>query len=308
MAAVVEARGLSKRFGEIQAIDDISFSIDEGEVVALLGPNGAGKTTTVRCLAGILQPTTGQARVVGLDTVADARQVRRRVGLLTEFPGLYGRMQPLEYLDFFGAMQKLDELTRSQRAEHLLRQFGLWQSRRRRLAQFSKGMRQKMALVRALLHDPDVLFLDEPTSALDPEGAVQVRDAIRDLGRAGHTILLCTHNLNEAETLADRIVILGYGHILASGTTDELKAKVLGAPEYVLQMAEPIERIGAAIEPLVADCECGPDWLRYTTSSPDSVNPHIIDVVGAHGGRVVTLSETPRRLEDVYLRLMRAAA
>lgn len=306
--AVVEAVGLTKHFGDVRAIEDVSFGVQEGEVVALLGPNGAGKTTTVRCLAGILNPTRGNARVAGLDTVDHARRVRHVVGLLTEFPGLYGRMRPLEYLDFFGAMHRLDAHTRRPRAERLLERFGLGEARERRLGQFSKGMRQKMALVRALLHDPQVLFLDEPTAALDPEGAFQVREAIADLRRSGHTIVLCTHNLTEAESLADRLVIMGRGHVLAIGTTDELKTRVFGEPTYTLRLARPLDRLVDVVEEMVTVLDHGPSWLCYRTASPTQTNPHLVEVISARGGQVVLLAETPRRLEDVYLQLMRSAA
>lgn len=306
--AVVEAHNLSKHFGDIIALDAVSLEVHEGEVVALLGPNGAGKTTTVRCLAGILTPNSGEASVAGLDVVTYARQVRRLVGLLTEFPGLYGRMKPLEYLAFFGAMHGLDEDDRCMRAETLLRQFELWEARDRRLGQFSKGMRQKMALVRALLHDPQVLFLDEPTSALDPEGAFQVRDAIASLRRAGHTILLCTHNLAEAEALADRIIIMGEGRILATGTVAELKRNVLGKPVYTLHVAHPVEGLVEAVNDIASVLAYGSTWIRYGTDAPIRINPQIVERVSARGGKITHLSEAPQRLEEVYLRLMRNAA
>ncbi|MDQ7030829.1 MAG: ABC transporter ATP-binding protein [Ardenticatenia bacterium] len=304
--AVVEAVGLTKRFGTITAVENVSFHVREGEVLALLGPNGAGKTTTVRCLAAILRPTSGYALVAGHDTRTAPRRVRHLVGLLTEFPGLYGRMKPLEYLDFFGAMQGLDAHTRRARAETLLKQFNLWHARRQRLGQFSKGMRQKMALVRALLHAPKVLFLDEPTAALDPEGAYQVRQAIADLRRRGHTILLCTHNLVEAETLADRLLIIHRGRILARGTIEELKAHVLGDPVFRVQLAQPLEGLPDLLGDVVSPLEWGPDWISYRTRTPTQTNPAVISRLQAAGGHIVTLVEEPRRLEDVYLRLMGA--
>ena len=190
------------------AVDGVSLQVPAGEILALLGPNGAGKTTTVRMLAGILQPSAGRARVAGLDTVGQARQVRQVIGLLTEFPGLYLRMRAGEYLAFFGELQGLDAATIRSRTEALGERFGLAGNLSQRLAEYSKGMRQKLALIRAMLHDPDLLLLDEPTSALDPQGARQVRDAILDLRRERRTVLLCTHNLAEAELLAGRIAII----------------------------------------------------------------------------------------------------
>ncbi len=306
--AVVEAVQLTKRFGTVTAVEDVSFQVREGEVLALLGPNGAGKTTTVRCLAAILRPTSGYARVAGHDTRVAPRRVRHLVGLLTEFPGLYGRMKPLDYLDFFGAMQGLDAPTRRARAEALLKQFNLWDARHQRLGQFSKGMRQKMALVRALLHGPRVLFLDEPTAALDPEGAYQVRQAIADLRRRGHTILLCTHNLVEAEMLADRLIIIHRGRILARGTIEELKDQVLGDPAFRVQLATPLEGLPDLLRDVVAPLEWGADWIRYRTRAPAQTNPAVIARLQAAGGRIVTVVEEPRRLEDVYLRLMGAVS
>lgn len=303
---VVEVYELTKRFGTLTAVDRVSFHLHEGEVLALLGPNGAGKTTTVRCLAAILQPTAGYVRVAGYDTREAPRQVRRQVGLLTEFPGLYGRMKPLDYLDFFGAMYGLDPQTRRARAEALLKQFGLWHARDRRLGQFSKGMRQKMALVRALLHAPRVLFLDEPTAALDPEGAYQVRRAIAELRRQGHTILLCTHNLVEAETLADRLLIIHEGRIVARGTVEELKDRVLGPPVFRVRLAGPLNGLLDTVRDVVAPLDWGTDWFRYRTSAPEHTNPAVVARLHRAGGQVVALEQEPRTLEDVYLQLMEA--
>ncbi|HBY93905.1 MAG TPA: ABC transporter ATP-binding protein [Chloroflexi bacterium] len=304
MAALVEAEQLTKRFGDFTAVESLSLTLAEGEVLALLGPNGAGKTTTVRCMSAILRPSAGRVTVAGYDTVRHARTVRRLVGLLTEFPGLYGRMQPLEYLDFFGALQGIPAPLRAQRAESLLTRFGLWEIRGRRLSQFSKGMRQKMALVRAMLHEPQILFLDEPTSALDPQGAKQVRDVIAQLRAAGHTILLCTHNLAEAEELADRIAIVAAGRVLAVGSAVELKRARLGPPLYEIRFATELNGLTHEVTGLVDVTEMGEGWLRYRVDAPAATNPALLRHLARLGAEVVTLSEVPQSLESAYLDIL----
>jgi len=278
--------------------------VREGEVLALLGPNGAGKTTTVRMLASILKPTAGWARIAGYDTVEDAKIVRHIVGLLTEFPGLYLRMRGMDYLNFFGQLQGLSRAERVQRSEHLLKRFELWDARDRRTGEYYKGMRQKLALVRAMLHDPQVLFLDEPTSAMDPHSAKLVRDAILELRRDQRTIILCTHNLNEAEMLADRIAIIRRGRIVALGTAAELKARLLGEPVLELRLAQPLDGLLEDVQELVQVEDYGDTWLRYRTAEPERVNPRLLRQLAERGTPVVTLSEVPRSLEDVYLRIV----
>ncbi|NTW00004.1 MAG: ABC transporter ATP-binding protein, partial [Oscillochloris sp.] len=273
---------------------------------ALLGPNGAGKTTTVRMLGAILKPSSGFARVCGYDVVADAQTVRGKVGLLTEYPGLYGRMAAVEYLDFFGSLLGLNARLRHARAELLLRQFGLWEARERKLDGYSKGMKQKIALVRALIHDPPVLFLDEPTTAMDPQSARTVRDAIGELRAADRSILLTTHNLSEAEVLADRIAIIRNGQIIAQGTIAELTRQLLGSPIYELRLAAPFPADTAA--PLLADLvtfeEQSDTALRYRCPEPHLINPQILSRLTSMGLPVVALAEVPQRLEDVYLRIV----
>jgi ABC-2 type transport system ATP-binding protein len=301
---MIETVGLTKRFGDFTAVDGMDLSVREGEVLALLGPNGAGKTTTVRMLASILKPTVGWACIAGYDTVDDAKIVRNIVGLLTEFPGLYLRMRGMEYLDFFGQLQGLSRSERAERSEGLLKRFELWDARDKRTGEYSKGMRQKLALVRAMLHDPQVLFLDEPTSAMDPHSAKLVRDAILELRRDRHTIILCTHNLNEAEMLADRITIIRRGRIVALGTAVELKAQLLGDPILELRLAQPLDGLLSEVEDLVKVEGCGDTWLRYSTPEPERVNPRLLQQLAERGVPVVTLSEVPRSLEDVYLQIV----
>jgi len=219
---MIEAVDLTKKFGDFVAVEDVSLDVSEGEVLALLGPNGAGKTTTVRMLGSILRPTAGYARIAGYDTIAEAKEVRRVIGVLTEFPGLYERMKGLDYLRFFGELQGMSKDVTRQRSEELLKRFELWDARDKQVGTYSKGMKQKLTLVRAMLHDPQVLFLDEPTSAMDPQSAKLVRDSIIDLRQERRTIVICTHNLAEAELLADRIAIVRHGHIIAQGTPKEV--------------------------------------------------------------------------------------
>lgn len=290
------------------AVDGVSLQVPAGEILALLGPNGAGKTTTVRMLAGILQPSAGRARVAGLDTVGQARQVRQVIGLLTEFPGLYLRMRAGEYLAFFGALQGLDPATVRSRTEALVERFGLAGDLSRRLAEYSKGMRQKLALIRAMLHDPDLLLLDEPTSALDPQGARQVRDAILDLRRERRTVLLCTHNLAEAELLAGRIAIIHRGRIVGLDTPERLKARLLGPPLQEVRLAHALDGALSDLDDLVQVEDRGETWFRYRTPTPETTNPEVLARLASLHARVLSLGEVPRSLEEVYLRIVESDA
>ncbi len=305
---MIEARKLVKRFGEFAAVAGLDLDVAEGEILALLGHNGAGKTTTIRMLCGLLAPTSGSARIAGYDTVTQAAQVRASIGLLTELPGLYNRMRAHDYLDFFGAVQGMDPATRRARADALITQFDLGYAHARRLGEYSKGMRQKVALIRTLLHDPPVIFLDEPTSAMDPQSAKVVRDAIQELRGSRRTIVLCSHNLAEAEGLADRIVIIKRGRVLAAGTAADLKRALLGPPLYELQLTGPLAAHRALVDfgpgADFAVTEEGADWLRYRTGDPAAINPMLLDRLIAAGAHVLTLTEVPRSLETVYLTLM----
>jgi len=301
---VIRTEGLTKQFGDFVAVDRVTLTVPEGEVLALLGPNGAGKTTTVRMLASILKPTSGRATIAGYDIVRDARTVRRIVGLLTEFPGLYLRMRTLEYLDFFGQLQGLSSQQRQQRSEELLVRFKMGEARDLRLGEYSKGMRQKLALIRAMLHDPQVLFLDEPTSAMDPHSAKLVRDCILDLRCEQRTIIVCTHNLAEAELLADRVAIIRRGQIVALGTLAELRSRLLGDPVLELRLAQSLDGLLPLLTDLIDVEEQGQTWLRYRTARPEVINPILIQRLAREGTEVITLSEVPRSLEDVYLKIV----
>lgn len=303
---MIEANQLCKQFGAFHAVRNLSLEIPPGEVLALLGHNGAGKTTTVRMLGAILKPTSGWARICGLDVVREAQLVRGKVGLLTEYPGLYNRMDALEYLYFFGALLGMDARRCQERAELLLKQFDLWAARDKRLDSYSKGMKQKIALVRALIHDPPVLFLDEPTTAMDPQSARVVRDAIGELRAADRTILLTTHNLAEAEVLADRIAIISRGQIIVEGTIAQITRQLLGDPIWELRLAQPDAHSAAAalLRDLVTVETVTPAGVRYRCPDPAQINPQVITRLAARNLSLMALTEVPRSLEDVYLSIV----
>ncbi len=328
---MIELAGLTKRFGrssrdnasrvedvtapgDVVAVDRLSLSVGAGEVLALLGPNGAGKTTTVRMLAALLRPTSGQARVAGLDVVTQGALVRQQVGVLTEAPGLYSRMSGWEYLDFYGRLRGLGPELRADRISTLAEQFEIAEALPRRLDAYSRGMRQKVALVRTLLHDPPVLLLDEPTSAMDPESARLVRDAILRLRDASdRTILICTHNLAEAEELGDRLAIIRQGRLVALGSSAELKARLLGPPLMELRVALPASapenpeimlRAQAAVERLAEVEVAAGASLRFRTPDPVASNPRLVEALARERVPILTLSEVPQSLESVYLRVI----
>lgn len=301
---MIETHGLTKHFGDFVAVRDVTLTVHPGEVLALLGPNGAGKTTTVRMLTALLRPTAGSARVAGADVVNESGTVRAKVGVLTENHGLYLRMNGEEYLDFYGSLYGLEASERLRRARRLADRFGLADALHRRLGEYSKGMRQKLALVRAMLHDPPVLLLDEPTSAMDPHSARLVRNAIKALRGDGRTVVICTHNLPEAEELADRIAIIRQGAIIATGSPLDLKADLLGPPLLELRLASPLNGVVDTLVGMVELDSHGQDWVRFHADDPAATNPQIIRRLTSLGVEVVTLSEVPRSLEDVYLRVV----
>lgn len=302
--ALIETHDLTKHFGDLVAVDNVSLRVEAGEVLALLGPNGAGKTTTIRMLASILRPTRGRALINGFDTVNEPIQVRRSIGFLTEHHGLYTRMRQLEYLEFFGRTHGLAASVIEQRTTDLLDRYGLHEASDLRLGQFSKGMRQKLALVRALLHDPAVLLLDEPTSAMDPASAHLVRESIRNLRSSERAIVVCTHNLYEAEELADSIAIIRRGQIIAHDTPEMLKRRMLGEPIMELRTVDRLDGVLKYLPSEVDLIEMGGNWLRYRVSNPDRVNPKVLHAITQAGAQVITLSEVERSLEDVYLQVV----
>ncbi|RME86806.1 MAG: ABC transporter ATP-binding protein [Anaerolineae bacterium] len=301
---MIETEDLSKRFDDFWAVDGVSLRVREGQVLALLGQNGAGKTTTVRMLTALLTPTRGRATVAGYDVVSQPNQVRAVVGVLTEQHGLYVRMTAEEYLDFFGQVYRLDPSRRRRRSRELLEYFGLEEVARQRIGEYSKGMRQKLALARALIHEPPVLLLDEPTSAMDPESARLVRDQIAKLRSARRAIIICTHNLSEAEALADIIAIIYRGRILVTGTLDELRRRVLGAPEYEALLSAPWRLDGFPLPQGVALSSQEGTRLRFRVKDPAKANPALLQALLAHGAPVVTFREVTRSLEQVYLAVM----
>jgi ABC-2 type transport system ATP-binding protein len=303
---MIETFDLSKSFDHFLAVDGVTLSIQPGEVLALLGPNGAGKTTTVRMLTSILRPTRGWARIAGYDVVKEPEKVRSSVGVLTEMHGLYGRMPAEEYLDFFGQLYRIERSVRKERIDKLLVDYGLYADRRRRTAEYSKGMRQKLALARALMHEPPVLLLDEPTSAMDPESARLVRDAIHLLRSSNRAIIICTHNLPEAEELADQIAIIRHGRIIVQGTPAQLREQLLGPVEFEVHLAQDLVGEKPLLPESAKLTRLGNNWFCFTTANPMRNNPEILAYLHAQGLKVFSMSKVNQNLEKIYLQAIAA--
>jgi len=302
---MIECNDLSKQYNnDFWAVDGVTLDVKPGQILALLGQNGAGKTTTVRMLTALLNPTRGWARVAGYDVTKNPHDVRANVGVLTEQHGLYMRMTGAEYMEYFGKVYGLDTQTRRQRSQYLLDYFGLAEAARRRSGEYSKGMKQKLALARALIHDPSVLLLDEPTSAMDPESAQLVRTEIARLRSSKRTIIICTHNLAEAEALSDRIAIIYKGKILLNGTLDELKREVLGPVEYEAIFADDFDAGELKLPEGVELTSRSATSLRFRVEAPQVVNPKIVHELTSKNAPLVSFQEVSRKLEQVYLKTM----
>jgi len=302
---IVYTKDLSRSFSDILAVDRISLSIYPGEVFGFLGPNGAGKTTTIRMLAALLEPTSGEAFVSGFQVGKEDQKIRRKIGLLPEAPGLYDALTAEQNLAFYGAMYGVEEI--SHQIKRYLELLGLWNRRYEPVATFSKGMRQKLAIARALLHEPEVLFLDEPTSGLDPQAARLVREFIADLKGEGRTIILCTHNLEEADRLCDRVAVVN-GHLLALDSPKELRRNIFGR-KVVFHLAEiktEFEQVLGSFE-FVTEFQVVENKILISVENPETNNPVLIRALIEEGAEIQFVGELRRRLEDVYLELMQSS-
>jgi ABC-2 type transport system ATP-binding protein len=301
---VIRAEKLGRRFGDYVAVENVDVDIPRGEVFGVLGPNGAGKTTTLRLLTGLVAPTSGRAEVAGISVVDDPERVRAKVGILTETPGLYARLDAIENLRFYADVYGVRDAMPKIRG--YLERFGLWGRRHEPVGAFSKGMRQKLAIARAVLHDPEVVFLDEPTSALDPESSRIVRELVEELRAAGKTIVLCTHNLDEAERLCDRIGVLKRT-LLHVDTPKALRRKLYGHLVEIDAAADLGDEVLAALRALegVREVTARPRGCVLSIGDALADNPRIVRLLVEKGVDVVRVAEQARTLEDVYLDLVR---
>jgi ABC-2 type transport system ATP-binding protein len=303
---MIHAERLTKRFGNLTAVDQVSLDVEDGEVFGFLGPNGAGKTTMIRMLASLISKSDGRAEVAGceLGKEPDELKLRGRIGVLPENVGLYEGSSAYQNLEYFGQLHRVDPVTLRKNIERLLRMMDLWEKKDLPVGTFSKGMKQKVAIARTLVHDPILLFLDEPTANLDPEAAKMVREVILELKKEKRTIFLNTHHLDEAQRICDRVGILRT-HLVTTGTVEGLRSGVSGR-HTVVRLERASEQLADAVRARVGGrtVEISGDQLIVGVEDPDRENPVIAEAVIAAGGRIREMSQLSPSLEDVYLKLI----
>jgi ABC-2 type transport system ATP-binding protein len=300
---MIQTENLTRRFGTALAVDRLTLQVAEGEVFGFLGPNGAGKTTTVRMLTALIAPSSGSAMVNGYRVGHDDMNIRRSVGILTEVPGLYDNLSAERNLQIYACLYEVSEPARQ--VEKYLRMLGLWERRDDPAATFSKGMKQKLAIARAVLHEPRVLFLDEPTASLDPEAAHLVHEFIAELRKEGRTIFLCTHNLDEADRLCDRVGVFKT-RLLVVDTPGRLRTQLFGR-KVVFHLRQADEAMAQAVRqvPTVNDVQIMDNKLVVALDDPEAHDPEIVRLLVGLGADVRFVGELRRSLEDVYLQLIK---
>jgi len=300
--AIIETFALSRNFGKTTAVEDVTLAVEAGEVLGFLGPNGAGKTTTIRMLAGMIVPTKGYAIVVGYKTDRDVERLHEVIGMLTQTPGLYDRLSARHNLQYFASFYP--SIEPQSQVEKYLKLMGLWERRDSKVGTFSKGMKQRMALARALVHEPKVLFLDEPTAGLDPEASGEVRQLIRTLREEGRTIFLSTHNLTEAEMLCSRVAVI-HTRLLALDTPEQLRRRFFRR-QIVVQLEASDAEVMEIVKrlPFVQDVREEGSQLILELTDSERNRPELVKAIVEVGGRVIAVSEKQYPLEEVYLRLI----
>jgi ABC-2 type transport system ATP-binding protein len=305
---VIQISALSRRFGETNAVDQLTLDVQAGEIFGFLGHNGAGKTTTIRLLNGVIEPTSGSARVLGLDPQADGPALRARTGVLTETPSLDERLTARDNLSFYAVLYNVPEAVVKQRVQSMLEEFDLADRADEKVGGYSKGMKQRLALARALLHKPEVLFLDEPTTALDPVATRAVNELVENLARReGCTVFICTHNLVEAQRMCDRVAVMQHGRLVALGTPEDLTRQYVkrldvdlemdpAQVELALQVIQKIPQL--VISPVKQD----KDVLTMTLSGREAI-PELVAALYQKGLRIYRLAPQEANLEEVYFAL-----
>ncbi len=302
---MIEANNLTKKFGETTAVDSLTFHVAQGEIFGLLGPNGAGKTTTIRMLCCLISRTGGEARIGGyqIGNDADSLAIRKMIGLVPDNVGLYEELSAYENLDYYGRLYECPEGDRKERIEYYLKMMELCEKRDQPVSDFSKGMKQKVAIARALIHDPKVLFFDEPTANLDPEAARVVREIILGLKKGGKTVFINTHNLDEAQRVCDRIGILKT-ELLAVNTPEELEKRVWGS-RTVFQVEQIDEAILAAVRKLnPQSLSVEGNSIIVALADPQKQNPDFIQQIVAAGGRIQYVTPLNPGLEETYMKVI----
>ena len=302
---MIEVKNLTKKFGEITAVDNVTFQVAEGEVFGLLGPNGAGKTTAIRMLCCLISKTSGEARIEGyqIGNNSDSLAIRKMIGLVPGNIGLYEELSAYENLDYYGKLYECPEADRKEKIEYYLKMMDLWEKRDLPVSDFSKGMMQKVGIARALIHDPKLLFFDEPTANLDPESARVVREIILTLKKEGKTIFINTHNLDEAQRICDRIGILKT-KLLTVNTPEQLEKSVWGN-RTVIQVEEINDSILAAVKKLAPqDFSVEENRITLTLSDPQKENPNFVQAIVSAGGRIQYVTQLNPGLEETYLKVI----
>jgi ABC-2 type transport system ATP-binding protein len=299
---MIEIENLTKQFDGHIAVDNLTLHIAAGEVFGFLGPNGAGKTTTVRMLTTLIGPTAGRASLMGYEVGRDDREIRRRVGLLTETPGMYDRLSAWKNLLIYARLYEVDNPERQ--AEKYLRMLDLWERRHDAAGTYSKGMKQKLAIARALLHEPPILFLDEPTAGLDPEASRMLRDFIGQLRGEGRTIFLCTHNLDEADRLCDRVAVFK-SRLRVVDAPSNLRREMYGR-QITFHLAHPADSFLSTVAalPYVQQSQAEANKLLLSLADPEQRNPELIRLLVNAGAEIQFVSEARRSLEEIYLQLV----
>ncbi|HJT37770.1 MAG TPA: ABC transporter ATP-binding protein [Actinomycetota bacterium] len=304
---MIKLEGLVRTFNGARAVDDLSMEVSDGSIVALLGPNGAGKTTTVRMASGLIGITQGRAWIDEVDVVKDPAHARARSGLLMGDSNLYDGMTLSAYLSFFGEAYGLTPAAAKKRAGDLARSVGLSDRLNNKIDSFSKGMKQRVHLARALVNDPPALFLDEPTSGLDVEAAIEFRERIKEFRHERRSIVLCTHVLAEAEELADDVVVIQRGKIVAHGSPAQLKRTSAG-DRYRIRLAKALKRFEAVLKGLpIQDLRFQNGTIEFRTKDAAGTNPEIVRRLVAAGADVIAVDEVDRTLQEAYVDIVRSA-
>ncbi len=307
---MIETKGLTRRFKNFFAVDDLNLTVREGEVFGFVGPNGAGKTTTIRMLVGLLKPTSGKATIGGYDITKDLDEVKKIVGYMPDMFGVYDEMRVWEYLDFFGAAYRIDRKKRMGAIDRVLDITGAEYMRDYYMGSLSRGMRQKVGLAKTLIHDPKVLILDEPASGLDPRARIELRDTIRKLRAEGKTILISSHILAELGTLCDTVGIIEKSHLLATGTMSEILHEIRKHMILEIQILEGFDQASEILQSsdLVKSATAFGDLIRVEFDGTAEQTSDLLDALVRNGVRIQSYSEVPIDLEQVYMEVTAANA